>query len=198
MRTLGGQKMPKSEKRFFLIEDVLAIPSQEVRFTLSTHYRSPIEFNEERLSEAREAYGRLRQAVERGGGFEPDAQASSDALDEAAQASIAGFHEAMADDFNTAGALGDLFDLARTVNRLADASDSPGARGAARARKWSACSGSFSKALAARSGLGGPRLVSERRGGRRGIGPGRTPSGVTSGGSPWGRRAEGPKLKRKD
>jgi cysteinyl-tRNA synthetase len=55
-----------------------------------------------------------------------------------AQASIAGFHEAMTDDFNTAGALGHLFDLARTVNRLADASDAPGARAAAlELRKWS-------------------------------------------------------------
>jgi cysteinyl-tRNA synthetase len=105
---------------------------------ISTHYRSPIEFNEERLSEGREAYGRLREAVERGGGFEPGAAASSDLLDEAAQASIAGFHEAMTDDFNTAGALGHLFDLARTVNRLADASDAPGARAAAlELRKWS-------------------------------------------------------------
>jgi cysteinyl-tRNA synthetase len=139
MVTLGGQKMSKSEKRFFLIEDVLEqFRPEEVRFyLLSTHYRSPIEFNEERLSEGREAYGRLQQAVERGGGFEPGA-ASSDALDEAAQASIAGFHEAMTDDFNTAGAIGHLFDLARTVNRLADASDAPGARAAAlELRKWS-------------------------------------------------------------
>ena len=140
MVTLGGQKMSKSEKRFFLIEDVLEqFRPEEIRFyLLSTHYRSPIEFNEERLSEGREAYGRLRQAVERGGGFEAGATASAEALDEAAEASIAGFHEAMTDDFNTAGALGHLFDLARTVNRLADAADAPGARAAAlELRKWS-------------------------------------------------------------
>src|SRR5262249_11780119 len=138
MVTLGGQKMSKAEKRFFLIEDVLEqFRPEEIRFyLLSTHYRSPIEFNEERLSEAREAYGRLRQAVERGGGFESGAS-SSDTLDESAKASVAGFHEAMCDDFNTAGALGHLFDLARTVNRLADAADTPGSRASAlELRRW--------------------------------------------------------------
>jgi cysteinyl-tRNA synthetase len=140
MVTMGGRKMSKSEKRFFLIEDVLEqFRPEEIRFyLLSTHYRSPIEFNEERLSEGREAYTRLRQAVERGGGFEAGATASAEALDEAARASIAGFHEAMLDDFNTAGALGHLFDLARTVNRLADGADAPGARAAAlELKRWS-------------------------------------------------------------
>jgi len=139
MVTLGGQKMSKSEKRFFLIEDVLEqFRPEEIRFyLLSTHYRSPIEFNEERLSEGREAYGRLRQAVERGGGFEDGPSSDGAALDPAVVASVEGFHEAMADDFNTAGAIGHLFDLARAVNRLADSADGPGARLAARElRRW--------------------------------------------------------------
>ncbi|HEV8480138.1 MAG TPA: cysteine--tRNA ligase [Candidatus Eisenbacteria bacterium] len=145
MVTLGGQKMSKSEKRFFLIEDVLEqFRPEEIRFyLLSTHYRSPIEFNEERLGEGREAYARLRQAVERGGGFDGEAPTTaSDSLDEAAAASVAGFHEAMTDDFNTAGALGHLFDLARTVNRLADSADAPGARAAAlELRRWAGLMG---------------------------------------------------------
>ena len=172
MVTLGGQKMSKSEKRFFLIEDVLdQFRPEEIRFyLLSTHYRSPIEFSEERLSEAREAYGRLRQAVERGGGFEEGPSSDGASLDATASASIEGFHESMSDDFNTAGAIGHLFDLARTVNRLADSADGPGARAAARElRRWGGLLGLF---------LEGPRgeeswpeeilrLVSEREEARK-------------------------------
>ena len=132
MVNLGGQKMSKSEKRFFLMEDLLrTIPPEEIRFfLLATHYRSPIEFSEERLAEAHTAFERLRQPVERFGGFaegpaEPPA-------DPALVAARDGFHEAMQDDFNTARAMGHLFDLARAVNRLGEAGDAPGARGGAR------------------------------------------------------------------
>src|SRR5690606_40895716 len=53
--TLGGEKMSKSTKHFFLIEDILGhIDPDVIRFyLLSTHYRSPIEFSEERLGEDR-------------------------------------------------------------------------------------------------------------------------------------------------
>jgi len=132
MVNLGGQKMSKSEKRFFLMEDLLrTIPPEEIRFfLLATHYRSPIEFSEERLAEAHTAFERLRQPVERFGGFaegpaEPPA-------DPALVAARDGFHEAMQDDFNTARAMGHLFDLARAVNRLGEAGDAPGARAGAR------------------------------------------------------------------
>ena len=132
MVNLGGQKMSKSEKRFFLMEDLLrTIPPEEIRFfLLATHYRSPIEFSEERLAEAHTAFERLRQPVERFGGFaegpaEPPA-------DPALVAARDGFHEAMQDDFNTARAMGHLFDLARAVNRFGEAGDAPGARAGAR------------------------------------------------------------------
>ena len=132
MVNLGGQKMSKSEKRFFLMEDLLrTIPPEEIRFfLLATHYRSPIEFSEERLAEAHTAFERLRQPVERFGGFaegpaEPPA-------DPALVAARDGFHEAMQDDYNTARAMGHLFDLARAVNRLGEAGDAPGAQAGAR------------------------------------------------------------------
>jgi cysteinyl-tRNA synthetase len=132
MVNLGGQKMSKSEKRFFLMEDLLEqIPPEEIRFfLLATHYRSPIEFGEERLAEAHTAFERLRQPVERFGGF-ADGPAEPPA-DPALVAARDGFHEAMQDDFNTARAMGHLFDLARAVNRLGEAGDAPGARAGAR------------------------------------------------------------------
>jgi len=133
MVNLGGQKMSKSEKRFFLMEDLLqAIPPEEIRFyLLATHYRSPIEFGEERLAEAHTAFERLRQPVERCGGF-AEGPADAPAADPAFAEAEAGFHAAMQDDFNTARALGHLFDLARAVNRLSESGDAPGARAGAR------------------------------------------------------------------
>jgi cysteinyl-tRNA synthetase len=133
MVNLGGEKMSKSEKRFFLIEDVLkSFRPEEIRYyLLSTHYRSAIEFSDERLEEARVAFERLRQTVERHGGFAADGTPRP-AADAAVVTAEAGFHEAMQDDFNTARALGHLFDLARATNRLAESGDAADAQVGAR------------------------------------------------------------------
>jgi cysteinyl-tRNA synthetase len=132
---LGGQKMSKSERRFFLIEDVLErYRPCEVRFyLLSTHYRSPIEFSEERLDEGRAAYGRLVETVTRCGGFEETdgGGAPPASTDPAVAEAERAFHESMHDDFNSAKALGHLFDLSRAANRLLESGDAAGARTAA-------------------------------------------------------------------
>jgi cysteinyl-tRNA synthetase len=132
---LGGEKMSKSTKHFFLIEDVCAkVDPRVVRFyLLSTHFRSPIEFNEERLSEADQALSRLTGALDAAaealGPFDratveqpirPEAAGSDDARN-----AIRLFEESMDDDFNSAKALGHLFDLARAMNRWVAAGESP-------------------------------------------------------------------------
>ncbi len=127
---LGGQKMSKSEKRFFLVDDILAEREpEEVRwYLLSTHYRSPMEFSRERLAEGRVALERIRQAIERFGGFDDEAAEGAGREMEAAIAEAEErFREAMEDDFNTARAMGHLFDLARAVNRVGEAGDRPSA-----------------------------------------------------------------------
>ncbi len=133
MVNLGGEKMSKSTKHFFLIEDVLReFEPDVVRFYLqSTHYRSPIEWNEERLREAGTAYARLRDAMAKSARVEGDsaaAAATGDATRSALHAEAASlaakFEEAMDDDFNAARAQGHLFELAKEINRVADA---PGA-----------------------------------------------------------------------
>ena len=136
MVNLSGEKMSKSTKLFFLIEDIVKEFEPElVRFYLaSTHYRSPIEFSLERLTEARTAYTRIRQPMDRFGAFDDAAGettatgAMADAIAEAGTR----FHEAMNDDVNTARALGYLFDLAREVNRAGEAGDAGQARAGAR------------------------------------------------------------------
>jgi len=127
MVNLGGEKMSKSTRVFFLIEDVLReFEPDVVRFYLqSTHYRSPIEWNEERLREAGTAFDRLRDAIQKAARLEGDAAAAGgdatrSALHADATALAQKFEEAMDDDFNAARAQGHLFELAKEINRVAD------------------------------------------------------------------------------
>ena len=115
---LAGEKMSKSTKLYFLIEDIAQgrrARGWSASTCRRTHYRSPIEFSLERLTEARTAYQRIRQPMDRFGAFEPDGagaprrRAMADAIREADTR----VNEAMDDDVNTARAIGHLFDLGR-------------------------------------------------------------------------------------
>ncbi len=128
---LRGAKMSKSEQHFFLIEDVAQkVEPEVIRFYLqSTQYRSPIEWNEERLREAGIAYARLRAALETGEksgngdsaavGNDGNGDPKSKLLAEARKTEKL-FDESMEDDFNSAKAQGHLFDLAKAINRVAE------------------------------------------------------------------------------
>jgi cysteinyl-tRNA synthetase len=136
MVNLGGEKMSKSTGNLFFIEDIAAQTDPEVvRFyLLSTHYRSPIDFTLERLEEAGVAYQRLRSPLERADAWSVESATSPGGTLGAAVAEADRlFHEAMSDDFNTARAIGHLFDLSREVNRAIDEGSGPEARAAAAA-----------------------------------------------------------------
>ncbi len=127
--TLGGEKMSKSTQHFFLIEDLFQrVDPDVIRFyLLSTHYRSPIEFSEERLDEAGIAFGRLRataESLKEAMGDPPPPTDPTDRIhpEQVADAEVRSvlvlFQEAMQDDFNTAKAQGHLFELSRLLNRF--------------------------------------------------------------------------------
>ena len=136
---LEGEKMSKSTKHFFSIEDVAArVDPEVIRFYLqSTHYRSPIEWSETRLKEAGVAYARLREALAKadaGGATSRATEGSSTATSSLASeiADLAGqFDESVEDDFNTAKAQGHLFEMAKAINRVADSPDALAAERAA-------------------------------------------------------------------
>jgi cysteinyl-tRNA synthetase len=133
MVNLAGDKMSKSTGLLLYAEDIAARFDPEVvrYYLLSTHYRSPIEFSEERLAEAGIAYRRLRTPLERARVWDsPDGELGG-ALREAAAEAERLFHQAMDDDFNSAAALGHLFDFAREVNRALDEGSGPEAAAAA-------------------------------------------------------------------
>jgi len=133
MVNLTGEKMSKSTKHFFSAEEILAeYEAPVLRFYLmSTHYRSPIEFNRERLDEATQAVQRLRHAVQESAalrGKHASAELPAGGLGTTMKTLGEGFHEAMSDDFNSAKALGCLFEMAREVNKELDAAGGDPAR----------------------------------------------------------------------
>jgi len=105
-------------------------------FLLATHYRRPIDFSEERILDVEKGLDQFYRFFERykrvtgddfytlasaahreQGDFTPSADATEQAIAEHRRK----FLESMDDDFNTGGAIGDLFELVRLLNRYVDA-----------------------------------------------------------------------------
>jgi len=125
---LGDKKMSKSDGNFFAIDDVTEIyPPEVIRFfLLNAHFRSQIDYSEERLQEAATAYDRLGRGVQRL--LErlasetppvPEGLISSqgEILAKAVREHKRRFFAAMDDDFNSGGAIGSLFGLIRDLNQ---------------------------------------------------------------------------------
>jgi len=112
---VDNEKMSKSLGNFFTIRDVLRHYDGETLrfFMLRTHYRSPFNFSDANLDDARQALRRLYTALD---GIEV-AEAPLDW----AQPQAAAFRTAMNDDFNTPVAVAVLFELAGQLNRQRDA-----------------------------------------------------------------------------
>jgi cysteinyl-tRNA synthetase len=124
MLQFSGDKMSKSIGNIVTIEQFLEEhdPDTLRMMVLNSSYRSPLTFNQEVVSQAESNLERLRLAMRPGSQEEkPDPEEIKIALDEQMRATRAGFITAMDDDFNTAGALGRLFDLVRVINQARDA-----------------------------------------------------------------------------
>ena len=110
---VDGEKMSKSLGNFFTIRDVLAKYHPEiVRFLLiSSHYRSPINYAEDNLIEARAGLERFYGALR---GYEDVKPLSFAQMQDSKY--YKAFVEAMNDDFNTRVALAGMYDLVRDLN----------------------------------------------------------------------------------
>lgn len=132
--TVNNEKMSKSLGNFFIVRDILnKYPADVVRYYLvATHYRSPLDFDDGKLEEARKALGRLKTSLVLAGEFIDDSADTGMELDESAQQFMVhieelekSFIEAMDDDFNTAKAIGFLFEISHSINSfIADADSS--------------------------------------------------------------------------
>jgi cysteinyl-tRNA synthetase len=125
------QKMGKSLGNAIGIHTLLqSYPAEALRlYYLQAHYRSGLPFDEDALPAALGMLARLYEAREVaesfGGDEDPDGVAralGADALRvlELGRGFVTSLHAALDEDFNTAAALGDAFELARAINRLSN------------------------------------------------------------------------------
>lgn len=133
--TVNEEKMSKSLGNFFLVREILEkFPADVVRFyLLSTHYRSPLDFDDEKLKAIAKGLERIKstvsaleEALARIGQTTPEngKTTGGDAenrLTEAVETVYKEFKSAMDDDFNTALAIAALFDFCRPVNSYLNA-----------------------------------------------------------------------------
>lgn len=124
------EKMSKSAGNYSTVKEILQEhhPESVRLFLLSTHYRNPIDFSGSALHRVRRALDRyysMMQEIETFIGPSYSQEIELGSLDEQAEElyrQVKGaadtFREAMEDDFNTARAIGQVFDLVRMINRF--------------------------------------------------------------------------------
>ncbi len=108
---VDNEKMSKSLGNFFTVREILARYDAEVVrfFIVRAHYRSPLNYSDQHLEDAKQALTRLYTALK-------GIDVSGGQLDWNAPHATR-FKEAMNDDFNTPEAVAVLFELANEVNR---------------------------------------------------------------------------------
>ncbi len=121
MLQLSGEKMSKSIGNLVTIEDFLTDHEGDVMrmLVLNGNYRSPLAFTDESITSAENGIKRLKS------GFRPATDKATGTDTETLTAKTAStrdaFTQAMDDDINTAGALGHIFELVRSINSARDA-----------------------------------------------------------------------------
>lgn len=121
---VDNKKMSKSAGNFFLVRDAAGkYGYKAVRFfLLSSHYRSPINYSDDILSQAAAAVERINNCL---GNIDFASKNATSGLSERETEGIklletkkASFIEAMDDDLNTADAIGYLFEITRDINSI--------------------------------------------------------------------------------
>ena len=124
-------KMSKSAGNFFTVREISEKYDLRILrfFMLSSHYRSPLEFDREQMEAAEAGLGRITNAYENlkdraaNNKSESMSEAEKEQIPEV-EAFVSKFETAMDDDFNTADAEAAIFDLVRFANKEVDAESS--------------------------------------------------------------------------
>ncbi len=121
---INQEKMSKSLGNFLMIKDILKTYHPEVvrLFLLFNHYRSPVDFTEKAMDEARRGLDKMYALLLR---VDKTMELDSDQNIEPGDC-WQQFCEVMNDDFNSARGIGIIFDTVRTVNRLLDQHENSG------------------------------------------------------------------------
>ncbi len=122
--TVNKQKMSKSLGNFFTLKEIFEkFDPMVVRFfLLSTHYRSPLNYSDQELTNAKEAFGRISKFIqdidfllEKSTEEAPVTEVED--LEEELLVFKDKFKASMDDDFNTAGAIAAIFEMIRYCNK---------------------------------------------------------------------------------
>ncbi len=108
---VGDEKMSKSLNNFFTIRELMKTYDPEVLrfFILRAHYRSPLNYSEGHIEDARQSLGRLYSAVKLSSLRSTEVDWNCPYAKR--------FRSAMSDDFNTPDAIASLFALTAEVNK---------------------------------------------------------------------------------
>jgi len=109
---VDNEKMSKSLGNFFTVREILARYDPEVVrfFIIRAQYRSPLNYSDHHLDDAKQGLTRLYTALK-------DFYVATGDIDWS-NSQAAKFREAMNDDFNTSEAVAVLFELANEINKL--------------------------------------------------------------------------------
>jgi cysteinyl-tRNA synthetase len=121
---INREKMSKSVGNILNVRDAVSTWNKEAirLFFLSHQYLNPADFSDATMDEAETALERLYITLKRAGDQQKNGSGSDDTeLSGAVRAFKEKWIEAMCDDFNTADAIGSLFELTRAINRSIDA-----------------------------------------------------------------------------
>ena len=123
---IRGEKMSKSSGNFFTLRDILKdYDGNMIRFfMLSSHYRKPIDFSDEELEMAKTAIERIENTILRAEEVlksnPTDSTENLQEISEFLETSKKKFEDGMDDDFNTAIAIGTVFEMVKEINRFID------------------------------------------------------------------------------
>ncbi|MBN1213498.1 MAG: cysteine--tRNA ligase [candidate division Zixibacteria bacterium] len=114
-----GRRMAKSFGNYYTLRDIVAkgYPGRAVRYLLiSSHYRQQLNFTFERLDAARSSLERYNDFIKNLEAY-PGGKSSGEA-EGFIKKVLEGFETNLDDDLNISGALGEIFDFIRDINRL--------------------------------------------------------------------------------
>ena len=137
MIEVKSEKMSKSQglKDDWILKNLLKKYSPDIIkiYILSTHYRSPLEFSNKKLTEASKALDRIINTLknidfllkETGdkNGTSGNGAIEAAKLKEIVELAEKGFRKAMDDDFNSAGAIGAIFEMVKNINSIIQNAD---------------------------------------------------------------------------
>ena len=119
---INSEKMSKSLGNFFTVQNAVKRWSPEsIRlFFLSHHYQNPADFSEKVMDDTESSLERIYSTLKRAKDIEKDSEASDSELEDTTKKFKENWFSSMCDNFNTADAVGNLFDLIRAINKSID------------------------------------------------------------------------------